>query len=107
MYWLRYCNVLPVSLMGSVLPHTPRFPACCCVVRAVHCCLARYPQLLQPDDWQQATLGSSSMVDLPAQMFLPAYYVVGTGEVAKTVLAGEGDITTQGVDRDIRFGERR
>eukprot|EP00878_Enallax_costatus_P032359 GHUV01035559.1.p1 GENE.GHUV01035559.1~~GHUV01035559.1.p1 ORF type:complete len:428 (+),score=123.78 GHUV01035559.1:560-1843(+) len=60
-------------------------------------------QISHPSQWQADTLAGHSMVSLPAQMLLPAYYVVGDGEVAKQVLAGEGSITTQGVDRDMRF----
>eukprot|EP00878_Enallax_costatus_P023780 GHUV01025326.1.p1 GENE.GHUV01025326.1~~GHUV01025326.1.p1 ORF type:complete len:246 (+),score=49.13 GHUV01025326.1:61-798(+) len=63
----------------------------------------RMQQISHPSQWQADTLAGHSMVSLPAQMLLPAYYVVGDGEVAKQVLAGEGSITTQGVDRDMRF----
>jgi hypothetical protein len=43
------------------------------------------------------------MVSVPSQLGLPAAYVLGTGELAKAVLAGEGDVTLQGVQRNHGF----
>lgn len=57
-------------------------------------------QLSHPEQWQGAALGSHSMVAVPAQLGLPAAYMLGTGELAKAVLAGEGDITLQGVQHN-------
>lgn len=60
-------------------------------------------QLSHPEQWQRAALGSHSMVSVPSQLGLPAAYLLGTAELAKAVLAGEGDITLQGVQRNYGF----
>ncbi|WIA10314.1 hypothetical protein OEZ85_010506 [Tetradesmus obliquus] len=63
----------------------------------------RLQQLSHPEQWQRAALGSHSMVSVPSQLGLPAAYLLGTAELAKAVLAGEGDITLQGVQRNYGF----
>lgn len=54
-------------------------------------------QYHQPEQWQRTVLASRSMVSVPPHLGMPAAYVVGTGQLVKTVLAGEGDITLQGI----------
>jgi hypothetical protein len=40
------------------------------------------------------------MVAVPGQLGMPAAYMLGTAELAKAVLAGEGDITQTGVQHN-------
>ena len=64
----------------------------------------RLDQLFNPKKFQELAIGGHPLVELPRQLNLPGLYMVNDGDMIKTVMNGEGDITQQGMLVAVRGG---
>jgi hypothetical protein len=65
----------------------------------------RLDQLFNPKQFQELAIGSHALVEVPRQLNFPELYMVNDGDMIKTVMNGEGDITQQGMLVAVRGGE--